>query len=455
MAADDRSRAVARTTLAAVRALAYGADAPPEAGHEVVVGNYALVTMIGQGGVGPVFRARHQVINQDAAVKILEFLPANEEALHSFQRAANYLSQLNHPNIVRLLDYGSEADFAYQTLELIDGKPLSDHIPGRQTQEWTSYAIDVFGAIAGALRYAHSCQYRDLDGRARLGILHGDVKPQNLLRAATGEVKLTDFMVPDVQRYLAEQKHFSRETTDAFGTPGYMAPEVETGVLDQRCDIYSLGQTMCEILTGCLAVAYGAEVLLIPSEQFASPADMVKAVPCTVNPFLPEWVSEIIVRAVQQNADLRPQTMAEIERELLGRREHSSTITVQRGEFHVGDRVGDEINITARDIDASGSQLFIGKFHDVASLLESTGQGELAEALKLLKEAVMASEHLDDAQKAENIEAVSALGEEAAKEKPNRVILRALADGLMATLRAVPDIAQAVTVSERVLTHLL
>ena len=106
--------------------------------------------------------------------------------------------------------------------------------------------------------------------------------------------------------------------------------------------------------------------------------------------------------------------------------------------------MGDQIRNQIGDISNISGQLFIGKFNTVIADLNRNGQTELAEALKTLEEAVMVSEVLPDEEKQEQIEVISHIGEEAAKPKPNKTLLKALGDGLMTTLRSVPDVAKAV-----------
>ncbi len=107
--------------------------------------------------------------------------------------------------------------------------------------------------------------------------------------------------------------------------------------------------------------------------------------------------------------------------------------------------MGDQIRNQIGDISNISGQLFIGKFNNVIASLNSNGQTELAEALKTLEEAVMASGVLLDGEKQERVEVINHIGEEAAKPKPNKTFLKVLSDGLMTTLRGVPDVAKAVT----------
>ncbi len=116
--------------------------------------------------------------------------------------------------------------------------------------------------------------------------------------------------------------------------------------------------------------------------------------------------------------------------------------------------MGDQINNQIGDISNVSGQLFIGKFNAVIANLNTSGQLELAAALKTLKEFVMASEHLSNEDKQEQVEVINQIGEEAVKPKPNKTLLKVLGEGLMATLRAIPDMAKAVAAAAPILTQL-
>jgi serine/threonine protein kinase len=418
---------------------------PPPA-HELdegfQLGNYVVVRKIGAGGIGAVYLGRHAVVHQQVALKVHAHVPDDPEIQRAFCTAANYLSQLEHRSIVRLYDYGIDHGLAYQALEYVPGATLDEIIPADLGEAWVERTLDMFEQLLAALRYAHSCRYRDLDGAARTGIVHGDVKPQNVLVAPDGAIRLTDFMVPDVQRYLAEGKAFRLSDTAAYGTPGYMAPEQERGHVDQRSDVYSAGQSLFQLLTRRLGIRDGDQVY-----SFGEGEPVAVGSPAALNPYVPEWLDELVLRAIELDPSARFQTVAEMERVIFANRR-------QRGEIIKEVVMGDHIEITAHDISASGGQLFMGKFHDVAATLEAQGKGELAQTLKLLKEAIMASEHIPEQEKAEQVQIATQLGEEAAKDKPNKTMLKALRDGLLTALRAVPDVAAAVAAAAPVLAHL-
>jgi hypothetical protein len=202
---------------------------------------------------------------------------------------------------------------------------------------------------------------------------------------------------------------------------------------------------MFELLTGYLAIAEPNVVVAFPSG--VEGAGMIAGTPATLNPHVPSWLDELVVRAIQARPEDRFTSVAEMERVLLANRtpDHSPSLNVQ--ELLMGDR----IHVDTGDV--GQGQVFIGKFHDVVNTVEQKGEGDLAEALKLLKEAIMASTALTDEQKSQHVDVVTHVAEEATKEQPNRTVVKMLTDGLMTALRVVPDVAQAVAAAATVIAR--
>lgn len=408
------------------------------------IGNYTLVEKIGEGGVGAVYKAHHNLLNQVVAVKVLERFPKDPIISTTFLQAANYLSQLNHPNIVSIYDYGLIQHKAYIAMEFIEGTTLDKLIPKTSSEAWTNRAILIFVQLLSAVRYAHSCIYRNLGGEQVEGIIHGDIKPGNILvNSGSDIIKLTDFMIPDIQQYLthenlelrnliapfgipftkAEQQNIIDRimpvSSAMFGTPKYMPPEQWDGKVSIQADIFCLGATLYELLTG------------LP------PMSLFKGVrPRQVNPFISEWTDDFIVKSMKIEPSERYNSVAEIE--FLFRNNLKTSIEIK--ELVMGNKI--EFNNTGT-INNNG-QLFIGKFNDVYAKLNTSGNSELAEALKTLKVAIMASKEISEEQKEESIEVVNNIGSEALKEKPNKTIINALWEGLSSSLKAIPDITKAI-----------
>ena len=192
--------------------------------------------LVARGGMGVIYRARKSGSNRDVALKILPRSLATEEEFRlRFDREARALAGLNHPNIVNLFDYGVEGDLMFLVMEFVEGVSLR-HIL-REKRIMPDRAVKIALDICEALEFAH-----------KEGIVHRDVKPENVLIDPSGRIKLTDFGLAkrvDTESTQLTQTHF------AVGTPHYMAPEqLESPKdIDHRVDIYSLGVVLYEMLT--------------------------------------------------------------------------------------------------------------------------------------------------------------------------------------------------------------
>jgi serine/threonine protein kinase len=200
-------------------------------------GDYELLEKIGQGGMGGVYRARQHSLDREVALKLLAAGPwASSDFVLRFQREAQSAARLEHPNIVTVYDSGSQHDLHYFSMRLVRGESLAARlardgpIPARD-------AARLLRVIADALDYAH-----------RLGVLHLDLKPGNVLIDETGEPLVADFgMARRIDQAFAE------DGDDVSGTPSYMAPEQATAHsqrIGRGTDIYGLGSILYELLTG-------------------------------------------------------------------------------------------------------------------------------------------------------------------------------------------------------------
>jgi len=424
-----------------------------------VVGNYVLAQKIGIGGIGAVYQANHKILNYKAALKIHQHFSDNEVVGVAFLQAANYLSQLTHPNIVRLYDYGFFKGHGYMAMEFIEGTTLDKLIPKTQTTEWVRLASEYFVQLLSAVRHAHNCVYLNLAGEQVEGIIHGDIKPQNIFIVKdSGQVKLADFMIPDVQEHLGKEiPNFAKllepyakpltpkerarlvddmyeRRTDAFGTPRYMPPEQLDGKVSVQTDIFTLGATLYEMLTN------------------RPPMSLFEGItPRKINPFIPTWMENAIITAMKPEPSDRYYSVAEMESVF---REHIGKPKNQAINFLVKEiLMRDKIDIKMGDVSNVNGQLFIGKFNEVVANLNNSGQTEFAEALKTLKDAVMASQYIPDDKKKEHIEVINQIGDEATKEKPNKTLLKVIGDGLFSILKAIPDVAKAVAAVSPFLPH--
>jgi serine/threonine protein kinase len=208
------------------------------------VGPYEILSQLGQGGMGVVYRARDTKLERDVAVKVLpRNLAEDPEALSRFEREAKAVAALSHPNILAIHDFGREEGTVYAAMELLEGETLRQRLqdgalPARK-------AIEIALEIAGGLAAAHD-----------KGIVHRDLKPENVFLLGSGQVKVLDFglaRVDPVSPPAADVPTISLSTEPGrvMGTVGYMAPEQVRGkTVDARADIFSFGAVLYEMLTG-------------------------------------------------------------------------------------------------------------------------------------------------------------------------------------------------------------
>jgi hypothetical protein len=215
----------------------------------VRLGPYEILSPLGAGGMGEVYRARDSKLKRDVAVKVLpQSLAADSDALARFEREALAVAALSHPNILSIFDFGTHEGTAYAVMELLDGETLrarlaSGPVPQRQ-------AVDYALQIARGLSAAH-----------QKGVVHRDLKPENLFVTRDGLVKILDFgLAKKVGTAVAGEETSAptvsghTEPGTVMGTVGYMSPEQVRGqFVDQRSDLFSFGSVLYEMLSGRMA----------------------------------------------------------------------------------------------------------------------------------------------------------------------------------------------------------
>ena len=213
----------------------------------VSVGPYQILSPIGAGGMGEVWRARDKRIGRDVAVKVLPDA-FNQEAVKRFEQEARAAGSLSHPGLVTIFDVGTTGEWPYIVMELLEGETLRDVLGDREpaTPLPPRKAIDYAAQVATALAVAHE-----------RGIIHRDLKPENLFITQDRRVKILDFGLAKLAADATDadgRKRTSQHLTGAgfaVGTPAYMSPEqVRAASVDHRTDIFSLGAVLYEMLTG-------------------------------------------------------------------------------------------------------------------------------------------------------------------------------------------------------------
>ena len=207
------------------------------------LGPYEILSPLGSGGMGEVYKARDSKLKRDVAIKVLpESLAKDPDALARFEREAHAVAALNHPNILSIHDFGSHEGTAYAVAELLEGETLRSKLEGGAISHRRTVEIAV--AIARGLAAAHE-----------KGVIHRDLKPENVFLTSDGRVKILDF---GLAKKIGVQGGETNAPTAAgtepgtvMGTVGYMSPEQVRGrEVDQRTDIFSFGAILYEMLSG-------------------------------------------------------------------------------------------------------------------------------------------------------------------------------------------------------------
>ncbi|MDA1129603.1 MAG: protein kinase, partial [Chloroflexi bacterium] len=240
------------------------------------IGRYEILERIAAGGQGTVYRARDTVLDRVVAIKVINQSLADDPAyLEALQREARLAAGLDHPNITTVHDFQFEGDTPYLVMEYVPDS-LDKHLRRRQPLPQAE-AVEIAIQICKALAYAHSN-----------GVIHRDIKPQNVLLTEDGIAKVSDF---GIARAIASSTQ--SRTTRAVGTPFYMAPEQWTGSpADAKADIYSLGVLLYELLTGSPPFQ-GDSVEVIYVQHRESPVP-----PIPRNRGVPKGLEDIVRRAM-------------------------------------------------------------------------------------------------------------------------------------------------------------
>ncbi|MFT5466699.1 MAG: serine/threonine protein kinase [Verrucomicrobiales bacterium] len=256
--------------------------APTAKELDEILDQFEVQELIGQGGMGAVYRARQTRLDRLVAIKLLPAFAKGDPDQHGerFEREARAMAQLNHPNIVTVHDFGeTEAGHRYIIMEYVDGPDMHALIQGGKLS--TKHALAWVPQICGALEYAHS-----------KNIVHRDIKPANILISKEGDVKVGDF---GLAKLLGKKyQNAITQTQAAMGTPDYAAPEAleEGSDVDRRADIYSLGVLFYELLTA-----------KVPRGAWRPPSAFID---------IDVRVDQIIVKAMQPDPNHRYQDIGQI-----------------------------------------------------------------------------------------------------------------------------------------------
>ena len=259
-------------------------------------GRYEITELIGVGGMADVYKATDIVDNKIVAVKILkkEFAE-NEEFLRRFRNESKAIALLSHPNIVKVYDVGFSDKIQFIVMEYIDGITLKEYIENEKVLTWKD-SVHFIIQILRALQHAHD-----------RGIVHRDIKPQNIMLFTDGTIKVMDF---GIAKFAREE---GRTATDqAIGTVHYISPEQARGdVTDEKSDIYSVGVMLYEMLTGQKPFDTDNPVTVAVMHMQNTPER-----PRAINPDIPAGLEEVILRAMEKDAENRYQTASDMIRDI-------------------------------------------------------------------------------------------------------------------------------------------
>lgn len=259
-------------------------------------GRYKILELIGGGGMSNVYLAHDMILDRDIAIKILRYDFSNEEELRRrFQREALSTTSLAHPHIVNIFDVGEEGSLHYLVMEYVPGKTLKEYIIDNSPVA-PEQAVKIMKQLASALAHAHQNQ-----------IVHRDIKPQNILMDAEGNVKISDFGIA-----MALSATSYTQTNSVLGTVHYLSPEqARGGTANKKSDIYSLGIVMFELLTGKLPFS-GESAVSIALKHLQTETPSLRE----IVPSMPQSLENVVLKATAKNPQHRYQSANEMEEDL-------------------------------------------------------------------------------------------------------------------------------------------
>ncbi|MEM6530871.1 MAG: serine/threonine-protein kinase, partial [Chloroflexota bacterium] len=257
------------------------------------LGQYEVVDRIGAGGMATVYKGYRTDIDRTVAIKVLKINAAivDDGLIQRFELEAKTVARLQHPHILSMFDYGVEDDLLYLVMAYIDGGSLGDW-QREDSVPPPADVVRVLREVAGALDYAH-----------RQGIVHRDIKPDNILIDSEGHAMLADFGIVKI----AGGDENLTATGGIVGTPAYLAPEQGAGEeVNQSSDIYALGVVVYELLTGRQPYRADTAIQVIIKHMSDPVPDIMAEVPD-----LPEAIGPVMKRALAKTPEDRYQTAME------------------------------------------------------------------------------------------------------------------------------------------------
>ena len=262
----------------------------------IFASRFEVIEELGKGGMGKVYKVLDKEVNEKIALKLLKpEIAADEKTIERFRNELRFARKIGHPNVCRMYDLNREGDTHYITMELVSGEDLKSTIT-RIGQFPIGKTVSIANQICDGLAEAH-----------RLGVVHRDLKPQNIMLDKEGNARIMDF---GIARSLK-----AKGLTGAgvmIGTPEYMSPEqVEVKEVDQRSDIYSLGVILYEMVTGRLPFEGETSIAIAMKHKTEAPQN-----PGKINTQIPEELSRVILKCLEKDREKRYQSAGEVRAEL-------------------------------------------------------------------------------------------------------------------------------------------
>ena len=265
-----------------------------------MLGPYRIMSVLGEGGMGAVYRARDTRLGRDVAVKVLTAVTlSDKERIVRFEQEARATGMLNHPNLLTIFDVGHAGSTPFLVSELLEGETLRERldrgaIPPRKT-------VEISSQIAAGLAAAHE-----------KGVVHRDLKPENIFLTKDGRVKILDFGIAKLSPTRGtDGPTFQMASTEpgmVLGTVGYMSPEQVRGEsVDQRSDIFAFGAIIYEMLTGARAFKRASSIETLSAILKEDPADISES-----HPNVPPQLEKLVRRCLEKDRERRFQTARDL-----------------------------------------------------------------------------------------------------------------------------------------------
>jgi serine/threonine protein kinase len=273
---------------------------------DVIGGAYEIIDLLGQGGMGNIYRARHNIMLEEYALKTLRAENLTDVSWKRFQKEAQAIGRMNHQNIVAIYNFGlHEGTVPYYVMAQLQGKTLHELVIERGPMP-VAEALPIFVEVCNGMGYAH-----------KKGVIHRDVKPPNIVvlnNAQVGsKVKIVDFGIVKLSDDAGSNQQLTN-IGEVCGSPYYMSPEqCEAGTIDARSDVYSLGCTLYEVLTGAPPFRGRNVVDTMLKHQSATPATLQVA---SGGKSFPPLLEQVVARMLAKSPAQRYQTMEEAAQDL-------------------------------------------------------------------------------------------------------------------------------------------